>query len=117
LNNIADLTHIDGVLRVLTSDLDPETIKPKRMYGRTRYFARNELSRLRLAALRIAVEPLSVDDLAIKTMTVNGFDPADAILRASIRNQIGALAKRLHRAGTLMIVGAGRAAKWKLAIV
>ena len=42
----ADLTHIDGVLRILVSDLDPETIRPKRAYRRNRYFARNELSRL-----------------------------------------------------------------------
>jgi hypothetical protein len=26
----ADLTHIDGVLRVLATDLDPEMIRPKR---------------------------------------------------------------------------------------
>ena len=44
----ADLTHIDGVLRVLATDLDPETIRPKRAYRRNRYFARNELSRLAL---------------------------------------------------------------------
>jgi hypothetical protein len=28
----ADLTHIDGVLRNLTTDLDAETIRPKRAY-------------------------------------------------------------------------------------
>jgi hypothetical protein len=28
----ADLTHIDGVLRVLATDIDPETIRPKRAY-------------------------------------------------------------------------------------
>jgi hypothetical protein len=33
----ADLTHIDGVLRVLATDLDPETIRPKRVYRRNRY--------------------------------------------------------------------------------
>jgi hypothetical protein len=48
----ADLTHIDGVLRVLAIDLDPETIRPKRAYRRNRYFARNELSRLCLGVLR-----------------------------------------------------------------
>jgi hypothetical protein len=48
----ADLTHIDGVLRVLATDLDPETIRPKRAYRRNRYFARNELSRLCLGMLR-----------------------------------------------------------------
>ena len=50
----ADLTHIDGVLRVLPIDLDPETIRPKRAYRRNRYFARKELSRLCLSILRTA---------------------------------------------------------------
>jgi hypothetical protein len=42
------------VLRVLATDLDPETIKPKRTYRRNRYFARNELSRLCLGVFRTA---------------------------------------------------------------
>src|SRR3954466_7302364 len=43
----ADLTHIDGVLRLFQPDRDPGEIKPKRTYARrTRYVARNELSRL-----------------------------------------------------------------------
>jgi hypothetical protein len=50
----ADLTHIDDVLRVLAADLDPATIRPKRVYRRNRYFARNELSRLCLGVLRTA---------------------------------------------------------------
>jgi hypothetical protein len=42
----ADLTHIDGVLRLFQPDRDPGEIKPKRTYARrTRYFARNELAR------------------------------------------------------------------------
>jgi len=112
----ADLTHIDGVLRVLAKDLDPETIKPKRIYRRSRYFARNELSRLCLAALRIAdTKPLSIDDLATQAMTAKGFDAADAILRASVRGQVGSIVKRLHREGIIGNIGAGRASKWKLA--
>lgn len=39
----ADLTHIDGVLHVLATDLDPEKIRPKRIYRRNRYFDRNEV--------------------------------------------------------------------------
>jgi hypothetical protein len=42
----ADLTHIDGVLRVLAADLDLDKIRPKRVYRRTRYFARNDLTHL-----------------------------------------------------------------------
>jgi hypothetical protein len=56
-----DLTHIDGALRVLATDLDPETIRPKRLYRRNRYFARNELSRLCLGVLRTAAgEPARI---------------------------------------------------------
>jgi hypothetical protein len=48
----ADLTHIDGVLRLFQPDRDPGDIKPKRTYTRrTRYFARNELARLCMDAL------------------------------------------------------------------
>jgi hypothetical protein len=82
----ADLTHIDGVLRVLATNIDPESIKPKRVYRRSRYFARNELSRLILATLRTAAEPLSVDDLATQAMTAKGFDRCDLILRSAIRH-------------------------------
>jgi hypothetical protein len=54
----ADLTHIDGTLRVLSADLDPETIRPKRTYRLNRYYARNELSRLCLSVLRTATGEL-----------------------------------------------------------
>ena len=112
----ADLTHIDGVLRVLATDLDPEAIKPKRAYRRNRYFARNELSRLCLSVLRTATgELLSTDEIACLVIEVKGFDGKDAILRAAIRDQTGSTVKRLHRQGTIKNVGAGRASKWMLA--
>jgi hypothetical protein len=97
----ADLTHIDGALRVLTTDLDPEEIKPKRVYRRNRYFARNELSRLCLAVLRTAAgELLSTDEIAGRVIAAKGFDAGDAILCAAIREQVGSTVKRLHRNGT-----------------
>src|SRR5271169_3654244 len=98
----ADLTHIDGVLRVLATDLDPEKIRPKRAYRRNRYFARNELSRLCLGVLRTAAgELLSTDDIAGRVIVAKGFDAGDAILRAAIRDQVGSTVKRLHREGTI----------------
>jgi hypothetical protein len=69
----ADLMHIDGVLRILASDLDPETIRPKRRYRRTRYFGRNELSRLCLSAFRIAAgKALSTGDIADYVVKAKG---------------------------------------------
>jgi hypothetical protein len=112
----ADLTHIDGTLRVLAADLDPETIRPKRVYRRNRYFARNELSRLCLGVLRAAAgELLSTDDIASRLIAAKGFDAGDAILRAAIREQVGSTVKRLRREGMIENIGSGRASKWKLA--
>ena len=109
----ADLMHIDGVLRVLATDLDPETIRPKRIYRRNRYFARNELSRLCLGVLRTAAgELLSADDIAGQVIAVKGFDKGDAILRVAIREQVGSTVKGLHRTGAIENVGAGRTSKW-----
>jgi hypothetical protein len=57
----ADLSHIDGVLRLFEPDRDLEAIKPKRTCAeRTRYLARNELSRLCRESLRDG-ERLSTD--------------------------------------------------------
>jgi hypothetical protein len=111
----ADLTHIDGALRVLASDLDPETIKPKRAYRRNRYFARNELSRLCLGVLRTAAgEPLRTDDIAGRVIVTKGFDLSDNILRAAIRDQVGDILKRLHRCGDVQKIGTGRGMRWNL---
>jgi hypothetical protein len=112
----ADLTHIDGTLRVLATDLDPEAIRPKRAYRRNRYFARNELSRLCLGVLRTAADKLlSTDDIAGRVIAAKRFDGGDAILRAAIREQVGSTVKRLHREGAIDNIGGGRASKWKLA--
>jgi hypothetical protein len=111
----ANLTHIDGALRVLATDLDPETIRPKRAYRRNRYFARNELSRLCLSVFRTAAgELLSTDNIADRVIAAKGFDMGDAILRAAIRAQVGSTLKRLHRNGEIENIGAGRASKWRL---
>jgi hypothetical protein len=111
----ADLTHIDGVLRVLAVDLDPETIRPKRVYRRNQYFARNELSRLCLGVLRTAAgEPLNTDAIAGRVIGAKGFNATDRVLRATIRDQVGDIVKRLHRRGEVEKIGHGRAMRWKL---
>ena len=111
----ADLIHLDGVLRLLDSGIDPETIKPKRPYRRTRYFGRYELSRLCLAALRTASEPLNTDDIADQVIAAQGFQADDAILRAAVQLQVKTVAQRLRREGTIENVGLRRASKWQLA--
>jgi hypothetical protein len=59
-------------------------------------------------------ELLSTDEIAGRVIAAKEFDPGDAILRASIREQVGSTVKRLHRQGEIENIGAGRASKWRL---
>jgi hypothetical protein len=112
----ADLTHIDGALRLLSADLDPETIPPRqRRYKRTHYFSHNELSRLCMDMLReSAGEPLTAEEITLRIMTAKGLDARDARLRATARVQIGAVLKRLSRKQIAIPSGKGIGATWRL---
>jgi hypothetical protein len=112
----ADLTHIDGALRLLRADLDPTTIPPReRRYKRTHYFAHNELSRLCMDMLRQSIgEPLTAEEITIRIMTAKGLDVRDARLRGAARVQIGAVLKRLSRKQIAVPSGKGVGATWRL---
>ena len=106
----ADLTHIDGVLRLFQPDRDPDEIKPKRTYAkRTRYFARNELARLCMGALRDAPGLITTDEIAAQVIAAKGFEMADATLRASIRDQLLTVLRVARRRGTVEQMGLGAA--------
>jgi hypothetical protein len=113
----ADLTHIDGALRLFEPDRDPDEIKPKRTYARrTRYFAHSELSRLVLEALRDAEgKPQATDEIAAQGITAKGFDPADSVLRTAIRDQALTTLRALRKRGTVEQIGLGCGVRWKLA--
>jgi hypothetical protein len=113
----ADLTHIDGVLRLFQPDRDPGEIKPKRTYARrTRYFARNELSRLCMDALRTANGALmTTDDIAVRLIEIKGFDAADTVLRKAIGDQALTVMRAFRKRGTVEQIGLGRGVRWKLA--
>jgi hypothetical protein len=111
----ADLTHIDGVLRLFQPDRDPEAIKPKHTYAkRIRYFARNELARLCMDALRDARDLITTDDIAAQVIAAKGFETADAALRAAIRDQLLTVLRTARKRGTVEQVGLGRGIRWKL---
>jgi hypothetical protein len=111
----ADLIHIDGALRILRADLDPETIPPRRRYERTRYFGRNELSRLCMDTLRLAGGPLTAEEITLRIMTAKGLDARDTRLRATGRVQVGAVLKQLSRKQIAVPSGKGAGATWRLA--
>jgi hypothetical protein len=111
----ADLTHIDGVLRLFQPDRDPESIKPKRNYAkRTRYFARNELARLCMGALRDAPGLITTDEIAAQVIAAKGFEAADSTLRAAIRDQLLTVLRGARKRETVEQIGLGRGVRWKL---
>ena len=112
----ADLTHIDGVLRLFQPEHDPASIKPKRTYARrTRYFAKNELSRLCMDALRGAGgAPLTTDDIAGRIIEAKTFDAADVVLRKAIGEQALAMLRSFRKQATIEQIGLGRGVRWRL---
>ena len=111
----ADLTHIDGVLRLFQPDRDPGEIKPKRTYAkRTRYFARNELARRCMNALRDAPGLIATDEIAAQVIAAKGFETADNTLRASIRDQLLTVLRAARKRGMIEQIGLGRGVRWKL---
>jgi hypothetical protein len=112
----ADLTHIDGVLRLFRPGHDPDEIKPKATYAkRTRYFARNELARLCMDTLRDAPGLMATDEIAARVMVAKGFDAADATLRTAIRDQLLTVLRTYRKRDAVQQLGLGRATRWKLA--
>src|ERR1700738_4161120 len=103
----ADLTHIDGVLRLFQPDRDPGDIKPKRTYARrTRYFARNELSRLCMDALRAADgAAMTTEAIAGRIVEAKGFDAADAVMRKAVGEQALAMLRSFRKQGTIEQIG------------
>jgi hypothetical protein len=111
----ADLTHIDGALRVLRVGLDPSTIQPRRRYRKAQYFGHNELSRLCLNTLRIAGgEPLTSKEITIRIMTAKNLEMRDESLFAAVRVQVGSVLKRLNRKQIAVPSGKGVGATWRL---
>ena len=111
----ADLTHIDGVLRLFEPDRDPESIKPKRTYARrTRYFARNELARLCMDALRDAPGLITTDEIATQALAAKGFEAMDSTLRAATRDQLLTVLRVARKRGSVEQIGLGRGVRWGL---
>ena len=112
----ADLTHIDGALRLLSADLDPATIRRASAATSGRTTSRhNELSRLCMDMLREAAgEPLTAEEITLRIMTTKGLDARDARLRATARVQVGAVLKRLNRKQIAAPSGKGVGTTWRL---
>ena len=95
----ADLTHIDGVLRLFQPDRDPGDIKPKR----------NELSRICSDALRDANgELLTTEAIAARVINAKGFDGGDRAMQKAIRDQVLTVMRSFRKQSIVEQIGLGR---------
>jgi hypothetical protein len=111
----ANLANLDATIKLFSPGTNPDAIQPKRLYRRTRYFARNELSRLTQDALRIASGPLTSAEIAAAVMQTKGMPSSDAAFREIVAAQALTVLRRLVKRGTVAKSGTSRDAKWALA--
>ena len=106
----ATLASIDSTIRVFSPDLDPESIEPKRLYRRTRYFGKGELKRLCLDMLRTATEPLPANLMAQQAMATKGLQSD-----VSITERVLTIMRTMLKRGAVIKHGTTQNVLWELA--
>jgi hypothetical protein len=111
------LASLDGVIRGLSVDIDPEILRMKRgPYRRNPYFLPKDLPRLRMDVFRLSEGALlTTDRVVIQVITAKGFDAEDRVLHAKITAQVRTVLRGLIKREVVERVGTGRATQWKLA--
>lgn len=103
------LASIDSTIRVFSPDLDPDSIEPKRLYRRTRYFAKGELKRLCLDMLRTATEPLAANHMAQQAMATKGLQSD-----VSITERVLTIMRTMLKRGAIVKHGTTQHVLWEL---
>jgi hypothetical protein len=111
----ASLANLDATIKLFSPGTDPDAIPPKRVYRRTRYFARNELSRLTQDALRTASGALTAAEIAATVMQAKSMPADDAAFKEIVAARALTVLRRLAKRGTAVKSGASRNAQWALA--
>jgi hypothetical protein len=110
----ANLANLDATIKLFSPGTNPDTIPAKRLYRRTRYFARNELSRLTQDALRIASGPLTSAEIAASVMQAKEMPVDDAQLKKIFAVRALPVLRLLVKRGAAAKSGTSRDAKWAL---
>ncbi len=111
----ADLAHVNAVLRLYDPKAAEESVRPKQLAFRQRFFGNGELSRHCLNALREAEgRAISADDIAITAMKAKGMPLGDDPLRQKLVSTTLAALKRLTQRGSVEKIGEGVGARWCL---
>ncbi len=106
------LTNIDATIRLFSPGTNPDAIPPKRLYRRTRYFARNELSRLVQDALRTASGPLTAAEIAAIVMLVKGAALNDEVFKGIVTERALGVLRGLAKRSEAVKSGTNRNTTW-----
>ncbi len=107
------LVHVDATLRLFAPDADPEEIRAKKPYRRTKLFGAGKLNRLILGALRRGARPMTTAEVVDSIIAELGYGE-DA--KAGMRNRVRANLQYLSRVrGSVVKAGERAGATWGLA--
>jgi hypothetical protein len=108
----ARLSHIDETIKMFSPETDPESIKPKRTFYRSRYFGRGEFARLCLDALRSADGPLTTAEIVASVRQSKEL-PESVVPNLSEKTL--AYLRTKQRAGAVTKTGTTQGTRWALA--
>ena len=57
---------------------------------------------------------ITTDDIAARVIAAKGFETADSILRAAVRDQLLTVLRAARKRGSVEQIGLGRGVRWKL---
>lgn len=109
----SQLRHVDATLSLFDPKADPDAIPAKRPLKRVKLFRQGELNRLILDALRTADGPQRTQDVVSALMIALGHDEN---ARTALAPRVRANLQYLMRKGEVAQIGAGRDARWAVAV-
>jgi hypothetical protein len=84
----ADLAHLDGTMRLVDPDIQPQEIRPRQQRASSVWFRPGECLRLIYDELRDAPQPVTTRELAVRLMRVKALPIDDDRRRELIQKTI-----------------------------
>lgn len=97
---------------MFSPDTDPESIKPKRKFYRSRYFSRGEFARLVLDALRKTDRPLTTAEIVASVLKVKGLPES---VTPNLTDKMLAYLRTKLATASVVKTGITQGARWTLA--
>ena len=110
--HLADLTHVDAVIRLYAPEIEPETIPAKPVRDRNSWLRRGECVRLACDLLRDAPEPLPTGAIITDLLRKKGIPEGDARARDLIQRTVLGTLERART--TIERVTVGGTVCWRI---